>query len=209
MKNFDITGRAVNLKLGLNLGCGQRLVTDHDGIHFINIDIIIPTDYRYAVEKNAEIMVYDIRTGLHQTEDNSISFINMSQVFEHFNLAAGNNLLIECYRVLKSRAKIRISVPDAKLLIEKYLNSQMDEFVDVQPPIYKKVKSQMLKFGLILFGTMFEHGNRGHKQAYDFEALKELLEKVGFINITRSDFNDKYDSPTARNHQLAVEATRP
>ena len=67
----------------------------------------------------------------------------------------------------------------------------------------------MLKFGLILFGTMFEHGDRGHKQAYDFEALKELLEKVGFINIIRSDFNDKYDSPAARNHQLAVEATIP
>lgn len=192
-------------KIALNLGCGSLCIGEYNGMHFVNVDL----DPKYAdYAKDSEFMQHDIRNGLLFPE-NSIEFINMSEVLEHLNLRDGIALLVECYRVLKPGKKVRISLPDADLLIESYLDSQMDKFAIDQPDLYKQVNSQMLKFGMILFGSLHEHGDTGHKMAYNIGALHEILFNIGFRNVEKSEFHPVYDTERARSHQLAVEGVKP
>jgi predicted SAM-dependent methyltransferase len=65
-------------------------------------------------------------------------------------------ILKECYRVLEPGGRIRISVSDAENLIDHCLHGYMDNFADSQPREFREAKSQMLKLGLILFGSMHE-----------------------------------------------------
>src|SRR5262249_14430737 len=124
----------------------------------------------------------------------SISFINMSQFFEHLHLIDALRLLQDCQRVLKPMGYLRISMPDTQLFMDEYRSVQMDKFASVQPPIYGQVKSQMLKFGLILFGALHKHGEDGHKQCYDEEGLHEALALAWFTEIRRVKYDRLLDA---------------
>ena len=72
-----------------------------------------------------------------------------------------------------------------------------------------RYQSQMMKFSLILFGSLHEDGESGHKMCYDYNSLKELLSSIGFAKIKRVGFDNRYDAEVGENHQLAVEAVKP
>ena len=63
-------------------------------------------------------------------KDNSIEFIYTSHFLEHLSFNELNNLLSECYRVLKPDSKISIVVPNARLYIDAYINN--DPFLSYQ-----------------------------------------------------------------------------
>lgn len=191
-------------KLGLNLGSGPLPLGDVDDIHFINLDF----DSQYA-KPGYDFVQHNLHDLPMPFPDNHFDFINMSQVFEHFHIQDGINILVDCYRILKSSGWIRISVPDAALLVRMYLAGRMDEFASVQPPIYSKMQSQMLKFGMILFGALYSHGELGHKQAYDGAGLIEVVSKTGFMYANIVGFDARFDAKVAENHQVAVLAGKP
>jgi predicted SAM-dependent methyltransferase len=179
-----------------------------DNVHFINIDHD-QIYQEYADKENAEFMLYNLNLGLPNLEDR-YSFVNMSQFLEHLNLSCAEKLLTDCYMYMESGAKIRVSVPDLELLLFNLKTNNMQKFQDQQPKQwYNKYESQTMKFALILFGSLHEGGDSGHKMCYDFESLKELLEKVGFTQIKRVKHDDRYEAPVAENHELVMEARKP
>ena len=53
--------------------------------------------------------------------DNNFDYIVASHFLEHLTAAEGLVFLQECHRTLKKGGVIRLAVPDAALLIKKYL----------------------------------------------------------------------------------------
>jgi len=182
----------------LNIGCGGRLISG-----FVNIDI----------EDHGGNVVHDVRKGL-PYDDNSVEFINASHFIEHLNLFEAITVLKECHRVLKPSGRIRITVPDTRLLIEHLLRNDMDRFAGVQPQIYSQLSSQMLKFSLIALGNMSNDCTRehytGHQLLLDFGALKELLVMAGFSSnkIKRVEHNPELDAEVGKDHSISVEAEK-
>lgn len=195
-------------RLGLNLGCGDRLIVRHEDIEFVNLDLE-PSIRKKADEIGARFQTHDLTRNRLPFDDATVAFINVAQCFEHLNLIDGLRLLPECFRVLKPYGVLRISVPDAALLLRSHARGKLDEFASVQPPVYGQVKSQTLKLGLILFGALHGHGETGHKQCYDEEGLREVLEMVWFSDVKRAAFDQVFDAPVAQDHQLAMTAVKP
>lgn len=195
-------------RLGLNLGSGERLLLSHEDIRFTNIDLC-PDVRKKADELGADLLTLDLaRHGL-PFEDASVDFVNMAQFFEHLNLVDGLRLLAECQRVLRPLALLRVSVPDAALLIDHWRRDKLSTYIPTQPPVYNQVKSPMLRLGLLLFGSLHEHGETGHKQCYDEQGLAEVLEMTWFQDPHRVPFDGALDAPAARDHQLALVARKP
>lgn len=198
------------MPLGLNLGCGPIMLKEVDGVEFINIDHDIQYQ-EYAGKEHAKFLCYDLTEGLppETAIEHPIPFVNMSQFLEHLNLPDAVNLLHYCYELMGSGATIRISVPDFELLLFHLRTNNMQKFEDQQPKQwYNKYESQTMKFALLLFGSLHEDGESGHKMCYDFQSMKELLEKVGFAKVKRVKFDSRYDAEVGENHQLCVEARK-
>ena len=105
-------------------------------------------------------------------ENNTVDLIYASHVIEYFDRNEVEVLLKEWKRVLKNKGVLRISVPNFAVLSDLY-------------------KSGILKLeGLLgpLYGKMnMAENSIYHKTVYDFDSLKNVLNKCGFKNV---DFYD-------------------
>lgn len=100
-------------KLKLQLGSFTTMY--HWG--WINIDAV---DLReYAVQQGYGFLHHDLRNGLPFATE-SVDLIASHHCLEHLTYAEGFELLREIRRVLKPTGHLRLSVPDAELLIELY-----------------------------------------------------------------------------------------
>ena len=70
-------------------------------------------------------IVLDVRRGL-PWGDNEVDYIFMEHFFEHINQNEGQNLLHECYRVMKPGGGIRISGPDLQKIARLYLSGDVE-----------------------------------------------------------------------------------
>jgi SAM-dependent methyltransferase len=71
----------------------------------------------------------DIRKDPLPFQSCSVDAINSSHVVEHLEPQAARNFYAECYRALKPGGVLRISTPDADLLIDKYMQGDWHFFV--------------------------------------------------------------------------------
>jgi len=198
----------VERPLALNLGSGYLVIKEYNGYEFVNIDID-NANLPWAVQKGAQFICMDLSKNQLPFAPSSVSFINMSEFFEHLNLRDGVALLKDCYRVMTSGGQIRISVPNAELLLDDYLKAQLDKFASIQPTEYSHYRSQMTKFGLILFGAMSGHGELGHKMCYDPASLNEIMLDIGFRNVFQSAHDETLDASVARDHEMILVASKP
>jgi predicted SAM-dependent methyltransferase len=95
----------------LNLGCGNRF---KDG--WVNIDFN---------SQDPSIINHDLTTSL-PFETGCFDLVYHSHVLEHLNPIQGQNLIHECYRVLKPGGIIRVIVPDLEDIARSYLEA-LDE----------------------------------------------------------------------------------
>ena len=138
----------------LHLGCGERYLNGYVHVDIAEFDHI---DFIRPVDD------------LSCFKKNTVSEIYASHVLEYFDKEYAPEVLNEWKRVLKPNGILRIAVPNFPKLIEIYESSQSLE--SIVGPLYGK----------------WDIGNNQyiyHKTVYDFTSLKQVLEEVGFKNIS-------------------------
>jgi predicted SAM-dependent methyltransferase len=103
-------------------------------------------------------------------DDEMVEVIYSSHALEHIFLEEAQALLQDAYRALKAGGLIRLAVPDLEYALRVYQSG---------------AKEQALEF-------FFSRNRSGylnhHHYMYDFELLKNMLEKVGFVKVQRCSF---------------------
>ena len=116
---------------------------------------------------------------LHFIKDSSVSEIYACHILEHFRRTDLPAVLNEWYRVLKDFGIIRIAVPDFGSVVSEYI----------------KTKNLASLYGLLYGGQSYDYNF--HHIAFDFETLQGLLEKAGYGEVRRYDWQsflpDGYD----------------
>jgi predicted SAM-dependent methyltransferase len=186
-------------EIGINLGCEYKTNKYFRGIDgsfliFLLKNRLIPkrvkkyifaktcTSDKFTFEKyinkikEIDIIHHNLFYGI-PFKSNSISFIFSSNFLEHIDKEGGKRLLKECYRVLKPKGKIRIIVPDLDDEVEKMKN-KIDEYV-----ISRNV--EILQKYLTIPSSNFSL-LATHKRMYNFEELRNILQKEGFKKIKKS-----------------------
>ena len=159
----------------INLGSGSSYVND-----FINIDFFGNKMIDYGMDLRFPFKI----------ETNSIDGIFSEHTFEHLSHLEIDNALSECYRILKSEAKIRIIVPDLSILIERYCSNDDEWFQNWQDLVLKDPsRHYMKKYFTKMFAVNFSASYYSHKSCWDFESLEKALSTHGFINIIKWDYN--------------------
>ena len=90
----------------LNLGCGFRY---HPA--WTNVDF---------VSTNKDVIAYNLKEGI-PFPDASFDAVYHSHLLEHFSRREGENIIRECYRVLRHQGVLRVAVPDLEKIARTYL----------------------------------------------------------------------------------------
>jgi predicted SAM-dependent methyltransferase len=101
--------------------------------------------------------------------DDSIEAIFCEEVIEHVELNVGDQLLQECWRILKPGGFIRLSTPDLEWFAQRVVSNE-------HPIACEEINE-------IFY-------NHGHRYLYDRKSLKSSCQKVGFVNLYQSVYQD-------------------
>ncbi len=134
--------------------------------------------------------------------DNRFAGAQCEHVFEHFTQEDGLALAREVHRVLAPGGIFRVIVPDAGLLLDRYVNRPA-ELVNYRPGTAMEVVNGF-------FRQRYEH-----QFLYDFETLEATLQSAGFNSVTRSKCRQSslleltgIDEPAYEWESLYVEAQK-
>lgn len=127
---------------------------------FVNVDV------RY--QPNVDIV--DNVKFLRSFKNGSVDLIYASHVLEHFSRWDYKFVLQRWYEILKDGGTLRIAVPDFEQICSYYLKNK--NLRDVS--------------GLLYGGQDYDENY--HHWCWDFDSLKNDLEKIGFKNIIRYDW---------------------
>lgn len=168
----------------LHLGCGSIFLKG-----FLNIDYLSHLDkntfYKAPVDNEDTLLYnYDLTQGI-PSADNSLDVIYHCHFFEHLTYLDGMMFINNCYRCLVPGGIMRILVPDFGLWIDNYYNNR-ETFFDTYRKMFLNDKPEIYTSKGSVFMAML-HGHE-HKSCYDFETLKLVLERAGFVKVRRTQF---------------------
>jgi len=107
---------------------------------------------------------------LNMFKDNSVELIYASHILEHFGRRSTQRVLFEWRRVLQPGGTLRVSVPDFDQAVKMYLEHHDMEMIQ----------------GQLVGGQTYDHNY--HHVVFNFNTLKENMEKVGFKDVRRYDW---------------------
>jgi len=172
----------------LNIGCGSNFVENWINISLFRFHRIPYFIYLTKKEKKDVIVIhFDITKNLPIKPD-SISYVYASHFIEHLNFEQGLKFVNNCYTIMKKGGTIRLSCPDLGLWIQKYFEKDNDFFYTY----YNLTKDNNKLSELKTMGEIFMsqlHG-WGHKWGYDFESIKDILERAGFTKVVKKEVFD-------------------
>lgn len=115
------------MKLGINLGSGQRRMTSDEEIHWVNVDCISrPPDQVPDVICNPLKESLIIEGMAEDFADVVVLFHNL----EHYHWGAEmDSVVSQCYRILKPGGRFIVVVPDAQALAKRWLLGEIDDFI--------------------------------------------------------------------------------
>lgn len=155
----------------LQLGCGQNLI---DG--FFNTDINTKNG-AYYVDATKPLPFFN----------NTFHYIFSEHNFEHLSYTEGKKLLGECYRVLRPKGVIRITMPCLEFLIDIYNNIEKPENKEYLKWHFERyAKEQFEDFGEDYPAALFVNNFMrfwGHKCLYDKPTIRRMFENAGFKNV--------------------------
>lgn len=125
-------------------------------------------DYNNVVRKN-NLKFYNFKIGF-PILDNYADVIYSSHFLEHLDKEDGERFLQNCLRSLKKGGLMRIVIPDLDFAIKMYQDDQVEDVLDT------------------FFYNSKKHDFSAHKYMYNFSFLKDILEKLGFINVSKVSY---------------------
>lgn len=199
--------------LKLNIGPGKWVYKD-----WLTMDCYRSADFEIDLRNFDK---FDI-------EDNCIEKAFSSHCFEHITDKDIQKVFSELYRTMKKGAILRFSCPDAEKAINAYKNNDTQWFSWVKKaPIHEMLlnvfvsyekfaggpkaskeevdeKLSTLNIGdFINWCVSLKDETRSyiaHTNGIYFDKMRDMLEKSGFINITRSEFMQSKDEELRDNH---------
>jgi predicted SAM-dependent methyltransferase len=151
----------------LKVNIGSHILMFHNG--WVNLDIL-PLE-QFAKNEGHKFLRWDAKNKL-PFDDSSVDLMYSSHFLEHLTYEEAEKFLEDCKRVMKPGATFRIIVPDLELLIKQYQDktiAKLDEINDESA----NINHEAGKFWKLLFN--------GHSATYDWNSLKMVAEKIGFI----------------------------
>ncbi len=94
----------------LNIGCGNHYSSEPE---WTNVDFL---------QFGPGVIAHNLLQGI-PMPDISFDLVYHSHVLEHFSKADGEQLIRECYRVLRPGGTLRIAIPDLEQLAKNYLRA--------------------------------------------------------------------------------------
>lgn len=180
----------------LDIGAGSNYKEGWVHIDFFRIALL--RFWRNYYRKKEIDVEADLRYPLNCSCD-VVDGVYSGHTLEHLYPREAYQLLCEIYRVLKSKAWLRINVPDLTRMINYYIDK-----IDI--PEYK-YKAE---------GIANLTQNYGHHSVWDEELLAAALKSVGFINVKKVVFGkeatDKRlikEEEVRRTETLVMEAQKP
>ena len=189
VRNNPMQFRWIERSEYLNAGCGPNIVPG-----FMNIDCY----WRPG------ILCWDLTRAL-PFGDSSLKGIYSEHCLEHLTYEDAGKALREFRRVLSPGGHLRVVVPDVELYIDLYVRARSGEKVVL--PCQEELQTKTPLFALNRI--MRDHQ---HLYAYDFEAMRQLIEQAGFHSVTRTTFGSGsdpkllIDTPERACESLYVEA---
>jgi predicted SAM-dependent methyltransferase len=133
-----------------------------------NIDIA--PCHQFAQMNNYRFLQHDLRNGMPYNTA-CVDLIMMHHFLEHLTLEDGLKCLKDCRRVMRPEGVLRIVLPDVRLLADKYLNGQLDEYGEINDGCAAH-HTKSGRFWSLVFP--------GHQHAYDIDGLCWALTEAGF-----------------------------
>ena len=162
----------------LHLGCGPHPLNG-----WLNTDLFC----RHGV-------VYVDVTGRFPFPDEVFDYVYSEHTIEHLPYLGGLNMLLESFRVLKPRGKVRFATPDFAFL--KGLHNS--EKSDLQKAYLSWSLENWVKSGPVPHPEMFVINNFvrswGHQFIYDEATLTDAIRQAGFTGIQRCALNASEDA---------------
>lgn len=140
-----------------------------------NTDVIDLSDF---ARHNAYIFKQHDSTTRFPITDGCVNLIFSSHMVEHLTHDDAVKFLKECYRMMYDGGVIRIAVPSVGLLMQNYIDHDLDYLKHISPGA-EKATCDMDKFSEVALAN--------HAQIYDSCSLRQILEFVGFKNVELSD----------------------
>lgn len=103
--------------------------------------------------------------------DGTVDVIHSEHFLEHLLLDDAITLLKECRRIIKPDGVVRISVPDLRVLVNKYLENRLTDYGGAWLPVSP--------------AALMNEGMRawGHQYMYDQAELERVLRLAGFTRV--------------------------
>lgn len=182
------------MNLKVNIGCGANPT-----VGWINMDNspaikLANSSFKYKIAKYLGLLNSSQIENIEWNRANSIQFadatkplpfvdssvecIYTSHMFEHLSRDGAKSFLKEALRVLKVGGILRIAVPDLRLEINKYLESEdADDFM--RSILVEAPRINTFKEKILLFITGYRH----HQWMYDGKSVSKLLKQNGFVDV--------------------------
>ncbi len=125
--------------------------------------------------------------------DNSFDYIFTEHMIEHVPYAAGRAMLTECFRVLTPGGVIRLVTPDLKFLIDLYQQDDELRRNYIEWSSRGFIGDAMPHDKVSVINNFFR--DWGHQYIYDMEAMRKLMQGIGFTEIIQCQIGSSMHYP--------------
>src|SRR6266496_1462316 len=139
-----------SVKLGLNVGSGQRPFVSTPEVRWSNIDKIARGNMTVDLLADGACLPHDNAT---------VDYFVLSHVLEHFGCDEGAGLIREAHRVLKPHGSLLVFLPNLRALAVRWLAGELDTQI----------------YMTNLYGAYMGDEEDRHKWGFDPNTLSEFL----------------------------------
>jgi predicted SAM-dependent methyltransferase len=151
----------------------------------------------------------DITKGLPFDSD-YVGGIFSEHCIEHISQRSAFAVFREFYRIMQPGAWLRIVVPDLEIYLDQFAATKRGETYSM-PYAQDDIVEGYYTPAMSVNRIMHDHG---HQFIYDFDTLRQMLDRAGFVSIAKSSYGNSpgvtsLDSPQRAVESLYVNARKP